>query len=518
MLSTEKKISLIEKVTIAALVFCVLLPLSPRYVSVPSRDSGVFMYAGWRILYGEIPYRDFWDHKPPLIFYTNALGLGIAGGSRWGVWALEAVSLFAAALIAFKLMKKAFGLAPSIVASLIWLKILQMLINGGNFTTEYTIPFQLALLLLFWNAEREPGGKSWDMRWFYIGVISAAIFLFKQNVIAISCAIALYLCIQRIWSRQFKKLSREYLLIFFGGIVPIALVVAYFYFNNALADFWSAAFQFNFAYCAPGEKKTIFSHLSSLMKPYWIAGGPKLFVAGAIAVLLTVFALKKKKEELHHTFPLIYLAIIALPIELAFVSASGRSYNHYYMALVPVVAVLAGLVMWSGFTILSAFTTRKLALVLATILLAAAVFPYPDLTMQPEQTDLNTAINYVKNNSSPDDYVLVWGTETTVNFMSRRACPTRYVYQYPLYEKRYATVGMAEDLVQSVMKHPPKFIIDTSNPVTPYEKFLNDFYLKSPEIERGVSFIKQNYREVHRFGKHINTEPWIIYEYSPQPN
>ncbi|HNB42164.1 MAG TPA: hypothetical protein PLG52_11735, partial [Anaerolineales bacterium] len=56
---------------------------------VPARDGGFFLYAGQQILNGKIPYQDFWDSKGPGIFYVNAFGLLLGGGSRWGVWAVE---------------------------------------------------------------------------------------------------------------------------------------------------------------------------------------------------------------------------------------------------------------------------------------------------------------------------------------------------------------------------------------------------------------------------------------------
>jgi hypothetical protein len=71
-------------------IFAMLIPISPKYMLYTYRDSGVFLYAGWRITEGDIPYRDIWDHKPPVIFYINALGLSLTKGSRWGYGLLNA--------------------------------------------------------------------------------------------------------------------------------------------------------------------------------------------------------------------------------------------------------------------------------------------------------------------------------------------------------------------------------------------------------------------------------------------
>ena len=45
-------------------------------VSIPlDRDEGIFGYAGQVILNNGLPYRDVFDHKPPVAFYLNALAL-----------------------------------------------------------------------------------------------------------------------------------------------------------------------------------------------------------------------------------------------------------------------------------------------------------------------------------------------------------------------------------------------------------------------------------------------------------
>src|SRR5580765_7577165 len=66
-----------------------LFPSNPNSMTLPSRDSGVFLYVGWRFLNGDIPYRDVWDHKPPLIYFVDALGLTLTPHSLWGVWFLQ---------------------------------------------------------------------------------------------------------------------------------------------------------------------------------------------------------------------------------------------------------------------------------------------------------------------------------------------------------------------------------------------------------------------------------------------
>ena len=82
------KLSLLSSWAVVGIVpLFVALVMAPNLIAeLPDRDSGVFLYIGSRILEGEVPYRGIWDHKGPLIYYINALGIALTPGSEYGVW------------------------------------------------------------------------------------------------------------------------------------------------------------------------------------------------------------------------------------------------------------------------------------------------------------------------------------------------------------------------------------------------------------------------------------------------
>ncbi len=104
----------------------------------------MFAYIGWRLLHGEMPYVQVWDHKPPVIFLIDALGLALGGGSWWGIWALELVFTGLAAAFCLRILRRAFGDAPAYVGVALFLLTLRILLYGGNFTEEYALPLQFA--------------------------------------------------------------------------------------------------------------------------------------------------------------------------------------------------------------------------------------------------------------------------------------------------------------------------------------------------------------------------------------
>ncbi len=52
---------------------------APMFSPALGYDEQVFVWCGWSILKGLVPYRDFIEFKPPLIFLTHALALKIFG-------------------------------------------------------------------------------------------------------------------------------------------------------------------------------------------------------------------------------------------------------------------------------------------------------------------------------------------------------------------------------------------------------------------------------------------------------
>ena len=238
---------LLEFLLLLVIILAVLVPFSPIVPSVPSRDSGVFLYTGWRVLHGEIPYTQIWDHKPPIIYYLDAFGLWLTPGSVWGVWLVEVISLCTATLAGYAIIKRLYGIFPAIFLSFLWLFSTFYLLAGGNLTTEYVLPFQFLLLWFFYCAENE---SQYGWYGILLGAITALLFFTRQNAIAIPIAIGIYIFASRIYQQNFRRLANDSLVILIGGLVVTAIIVGYFAINGALPAFWDTAFLYNFGYVA----------------------------------------------------------------------------------------------------------------------------------------------------------------------------------------------------------------------------------------------------------------------------
>ena len=491
-------------------IFYVLAPISPANLPRPYTDSGVFLYVGWRVLEGEVPYRDVWDHKPPGIYYIDAAGLAIGGGSRWGVWFLEAVSLSAAVVLGFALVDAAFGTLPAVLASSLWLGSLPFVLEGGNFTTEYAIPVQFGILYLAFIAEKR--GWPW-WQGCLIGALTAVTFLLKQTTVGATLAVMLFLVATRCQRRQFASLARELSSIGIGAFAILALVAVCFAQAGALGDLWDAAFRYNSLYA------NYVSSLTRVLKAS-IMGLDHLSPVGLSALGLggwiTATACLLSRGSTPQGFPrhLLTIAVLDLPIELALTGLSGRAYGHYYMTLLPVLALLAGhfcgivLIGLDGLLAISSRPSRTAVSSLVIVALALfsqfpAIYQYRSISVKYREPNDPGVIEYIESHTSAEDLVLVWGSGAVFNFEARRASPTRFVYQDPLGLGGYTSAEVVEEFLAEVVEHRPILILALTGKGIAIEEFGFD----SAGIREALKFIETRYQAVDQVGS------WMMYRY-----
>src|SRR5512133_129106 len=169
-------------------------------MTLPSRDSGVFLYVGWRLLSGDIPYRDVWDHKPPLIYFVDALGISLTPGSLWGIWLLQFVFIFFTLYLIYRVLDEEFGTLAALAGTIVLISGLQKVLEKGNVTEEYALVFQA---LAFWFFLRAWKSDFPIRTSFWMGILAGFAFNFKQTTIGLWITYALFLIVFRILQRKF---------------------------------------------------------------------------------------------------------------------------------------------------------------------------------------------------------------------------------------------------------------------------------------------------------------------------
>lgn len=460
------------------LLIAIKAPTSPQRITVPSRDSGVFLYMGQSILNGEIPYRDVWDHKPPLIFYINALGLLMGGGSWWGVWILELVFLSAATGIGYELLKRQYNRFTALFVTILWLITFSVVMEGGNFTETYALLFQYFTLIMFFTKDTSASPvRSWAL----IGAAGALSFLLRQNLIGIWVAIGLRELLTALSSEQRKQHFIHLGAAFLGGTAILGLVILLFALNGSFSDMWEAAFEYNFSYTNSTLADRYYAFWAVWFRMSWNGLG-NLGLSGWLMYALMMLSKHDFLQRLaENQRELLSVAFFGLPIEFLLASLSGRIFAHYSITLLPLLSINAGFLIYilvpsidQAQDVPPRAGQKLRALGLATLLLTinngakiinivqTAMFPQEN----PEDMNKELVLDYIAENTEPDDYLLMWGGESAYNFMSGRRAPSRFVYQFPLFDdflpESFDNSAYIEQFIADLQTHPPELIFDTS--------------------------------------------------------
>ncbi|MBL8063500.1 MAG: glycosyltransferase family 39 protein [Anaerolineales bacterium] len=443
-----------------------VLDLANPFFDVPARDGGFFLYAGSQIVDGKIPYQDYWDSKGPGIFYINALGLFLSGGSRWGVWLVEFICIFGMFVLLYRAVSKRWGIGAALFGSAVAGLGLQVVLGYGNYTEEYALLFNAAGLALFLSMV-DVEHNYWKYLW--VGAFFGLSFIFRANNIGGLFAILGAVFLFYVFKRNYLEALRIILAALAGFALPLLLWTIYFAMLGAAGEMLYASILFNFSYAAAKEREwlDIFSGFGRygmgwtvwLTLVAWFALGFRFLVSFVQrkVIVLDVFLL------------------LWFPLEIFLSNLSGRNFSHYYISWALAVGFYSALLFaefWQvTFNIsalegwndhLGAIASAVLVIVLLIISPSMPGRYVQSLSQGGEAIDPVSA--YIRDNSEPEDLLLTWYPEMRVNFMAGRASPVKYLY-YPLFLEGSLTKEIEDRYHEDLMKNPPQLILDCSRSV-----------------------------------------------------
>jgi 4-amino-4-deoxy-L-arabinose transferase-like glycosyltransferase len=447
-------------------------------------DSGLFAYYGQQILAGRVLYKDLWDEKPPGVYYVDALAILIAGETPWSIWWLGLAWIAATTIILFLILYTLTGMIPALAAALVFLltALYPDYYQRGNFTEVYALlPQVLAIAAL---AKYLSAGKS---RWvFFLGMMTAAAFLFKPTYIAMGLAaliVILYLDLRTNTIRQALLHLANFSL---GTAAPLAAVTLYFASKGALQAMWEAVISYNLVYAKQGfSLRSIYTTLST-----FAVVQPMATVFTVSMASLVVFLILNWPKLIHppkaeqvvgkmdgNTRLWVFAGIFAaLPVEWALVSVSGKNFGHYFLTPLPAMtgawAYLASGIIRSLRPGRERNIWPSLALSLLAVLSLGWFFKVA-VTEAPDKAQLNSFLKqplslsytlneleqYVSDNSSPAQPVLVWGLHPRINFVTGRRSPSRYAFPLPLLIASAGTGARFDQFMADLQAGPPALIL-----------------------------------------------------------
>jgi len=440
-------------------------------------DEAPYSVVANEIVDGGRPYIDAVDRKPPLLFWTYAAVFKIAGKYNW--LALHAVALAwtlgtMAGLYAIgrQLFNRATGLLAALLYSVFqpWATSKNLAFNGE----------MLINLPLVWAWSIAFGASSSRLRpeLFAAGVLLCAGFLLKQPAAIAAVPLGIYLLLPSY--RTSRGISKSISFIqaamltagFFAVLGLVAIVLAR---QGILRD----AFYWTFT---SHDIPHVFWETGILHTLAFVSACLPLVVGAGVAFRDRNGLWAKRKAERAALLGLLVASVIGA-------AAGARFYPHYYIQLVPPLALLAAphyVQLWGSRTE-PRFWFFRPAVMAGWLMVTVVAFSIAHWKLLAGNRESSETARYLTEHSAPNDRIFVWGRSAAeVYLQARRRPASRYILTFPLTglvfgddlpaadTRNRIMPGAWDKLEEDFRQHPPKFIVDLtagSDPQYPVREF-----------------------------------------------
>jgi len=226
------------------------------------RDYSIYLYSGQRMAEGVPPYVSVFDHKGPLSPMLAGLGVTWAKDLNWDdvhtvrlvFYAIGCLTVLTVYLLGKSLFRSQIAGLFSALTFLGFYGFAQPVTSGPEPKTPMVLFETLSLLFTS------------QKRWFWAGFFGSLAFLVWQPM-AVFPFVTFVLAVTRPREERYKAALR----VLAGIATPLVAVVAYFYYNDALDDFFDGFVIFNFVHLVRGPVP-LTSHLAgaavNIVLPY----------------------------------------------------------------------------------------------------------------------------------------------------------------------------------------------------------------------------------------------------------
>src|SRR2546422_4088719 len=323
------------------IVLC-LLPILfylPVMVAPFERDEGVYATIAQRLLRGDVPYRDLFDNKPPIIYGWYAVSFLLLGENAVAPRLVASLLLSLTTLAVFA---ETYYLFSRRVAYL----------SAGAFAVSTGIPFvalhanteaYMVLPLVASFGAFMIGLRRGRLVWLVMaGGLAALAIMTKQVAVWNLVALAVAALAWR-WGdpQPVSQRVARLLALLLGASAVVAVITMPFLVAGALGDFVYATVSYNWVYArflSLGDEITHMllgaTMISALAAP----------LVGA-SVLGLFFLLVRSRR------PIDYILVVWAAASALGVASGGRFFPHYFFQLVPAMILIAAVVLcrWLSF-------------------------------------------------------------------------------------------------------------------------------------------------------------------------
>lgn len=429
-------------------------------------DSGVLALAGELLRNGNVPYQNYWDHRPPLIHLVNAAALELSHGQLWSLWVSSLISLLLTIALGYYLLQRLFGPLPAAMGIALFTAALPPLLVL-NSVEQYALPFQWVALAIFMGRDRFDGTE------FRLGLLLGAVTilacLLRNNIVASYLSVALVISIELFTRRRVKAWGR----FLAGGLIGLGLMGVlfglYLATEGSLAAFWDQVVRYNYLMYTAVDWKTRVRAMYSGLLAAGVTAPLLIPLAGWLVAIVKFPSLASREIRFHYL-----LGILWLPIELTFASLLGRDDSRYFMTLLPPFAFLTALLtrQWlpdqTAVSLTASILARRLTLALSfAVFVLPAAYTAKDVKDQgtsPERVgQIHSIVRYINEHTDSHESVLIWGHAPEVYLFAQRTPAARFLDPSPLLTPRYADGLLIRQFMDDLLASSPSLIVDAAS-------------------------------------------------------
>lgn len=307
-------------------------------------DAAVFAIIGRGILNGQLPYRDYWDHKPPGIYYIDAGILRVFPNNPWTFHLVEIPVAIVAVAVFYWLTRGLARRPASAIATLCfaWFYTSLPFDLGGNLTETYwviPVAFAFGTLIRYARAQTTPDAtaRPHSILLLLSGTALACASLLKPQALGEFVFFELVILAVSVFyhrageSRRFVDAGLPIL-----GAAPIALVlIAYLTAYHLWVPFWSQVIVYNQVYSQAASVKLALELLRGQRN------GWEMWVCGVVAAITTLVAWAERRQSPGSLRIMVPILSIWLLISMVATASDRQFYGHdFLLSVVPCMAAV----------------------------------------------------------------------------------------------------------------------------------------------------------------------------------
>lgn len=344
------------RIILALLSVFFVLALITGYYKFYNNDEIEHLHSAWYIIHGSVPYRDFFQHHNPLLWYLLLPFLSLFGDTLTTITAarlfMSVVLLGTACLTYLCASAISRSRETGLVAVALLFSTVLFMEKGIEIRPDVPqVLFGMASVYCLIRFYQNSSNRALLLS----GLFASVSFLFLQKTVFLFASYGLVMA-YGVYRKDITLKNVAYFLA--GAVPPLLLFAGFLHLTGSLHDYFLTNWQLNQHHLGSRQvsatplRPMLYSFQQSIF--FWILSG---------AAIVFVFLNKKTPREMK------IAAFLAL-FQLVSLQAYSVTFKHYYLFVIPLLCIPASYCLTHAFSVWKIRETKQVALILLLLMWA----------------------------------------------------------------------------------------------------------------------------------------------------